>query len=70
MSGEDPPHEDQASGRELARRPPAGLPEVWDAGRELQLDRRNERRLFVRELFVLIFVGALVALRVLLVHGS
>jgi hypothetical protein len=70
VSAEVPRDEDQASGREVALRPPAGLPEVWDAGRELQLDRRSERRLFVREVFVLIFVGVLIVLRVLLVHGS
>jgi hypothetical protein len=42
----------------------------WDAELELRTDRRNERRLFVREGVILVIVAILIALRVLFVHGS
>lgn len=49
---------------------PTVVPEVWDPDRELRSDRRAERRLFYREILVLVVIAGLILLRVLYVHGS
>ena len=45
-------------------------PDLWDAAHELEIDRRVERRLLVRELCVLVVIASLVVLRILFVHGT
>lgn len=61
---------DPASGGQLDPGDTARVPQQWDAGRELDVDRRAERRLLTRELLVLAVIAGLVLLRILFVHGS
>lgn len=43
---------------------------AWDPDREVEIDRRVERRLLWREFVVLLLIAGLIVLRVLFVHGS
>ena len=60
----------RASGEELAAPPGASPTQPWDGGLELVVDRRNERRLLIRELALIVLLVGLVALRVIFVDGA